>query len=874
MSFPSDADVDLDRLRMSFDDVCPRGGTSASSRPPSLASGGPKSYGLVASTPESQASSYCRYWSQDASVMRDSSSSAVEAFGSSIPTTSGAVGFADSAIGRGLAPDGLKNKFSEPATVGTDSSETMFTTSVGPSVSASVTFRKAFALEDKQLLRAARLGDVMAAGARLMSPPSKGGQSQWWATAGAYEKSQPVADLDVFISHNWAAPRHTKFMQLALYFNWPAASLCALTAAAIGVCLNLAQVLPMFDCDGAPPMCMACFVLGNVAYFAVLISWVELQKAFGCRRCTPRVFFDKLCIHQTDAELKRKGIGALGACILHSQRMLVLHSHVYFRKLWTVYELATFMSVHSMRKLVLIPRFLPTIVVAFPLMYFCCYLLYFALLLKPPADLSVPEGCGRFRPELSSHGVILGPIALLACAVSFRMLRQWAVEQAEIQDQLGVFRISNAQCFDERDRPLVYANIVAFEKIHGAVGADSSERRALAAFDRRVRRNIRRAVGRVLGRVGIPYRYAVAAFASESFVALDSFCSQLLDGNVPPRKMAIELLEQCVTLNLLLLPLLIIGMLAFFSKRGLSMQNPSSFSGSSTDCSSVDPPARYRSETVSSLAGIRTANCPLSAYVEISLTTFASATAAGCWAGAVTLHSELSRAACTSDLALAALVAVQVPLAAAVWLAYTKPPLGHAQVGHPESLGSHGAATSVLDRLTRLARSGAVATRDSDDGSGSESTAGRLTCETVLWPEDDSDASASELSSPTAVAVRESHALEVTCRNDLATEINSPVHMAATCPTLDMEVGNVRSRVRHNNVLPTHIEHLADECVDKVLEQMRSGALPCPELTHESLGSELPVLAYPEEPGSAALANCLWPTFCSPVACSDGLASV
>ena len=45
-------------------------------------------------------------------------------------------------------------------------------------------------------------------------------------------------------------------------------------------------------------------------------------------------FQDKVCIHQTDDELKRSGVLAIGAFLLNSKEMLILWDKTYFRSLW------------------------------------------------------------------------------------------------------------------------------------------------------------------------------------------------------------------------------------------------------------------------------------------------------------------------------------------------------------------------------------------------------------------------------------------------------------------------------------------------------------------------------------------------------------
>jgi hypothetical protein len=76
---------------------------------------------------------------------------------------------------------------------------------------------------------------------------------------------------------------------------------------------------------------------GFAAYMLVLFSW---QPRTG-------VFLDKVCIHQTDNNKKRKSIDSLGGFLRCSQEMLLLWDSTYFSRLWCTFELAAFFMVHG-----------------------------------------------------------------------------------------------------------------------------------------------------------------------------------------------------------------------------------------------------------------------------------------------------------------------------------------------------------------------------------------------------------------------------------------------------------------------------------------------------------------------------------------------
>ncbi len=67
------------------------------------------------------------------------------------------------------------------------------------------------------------------------------------------------------------------------------------------------------------------------------------------------LFLDKTCIDQVNAEMKQASILKLGAFLAKSERMVIVYTDVYTRKLWTVYELACFLSLHGAERVVLVP---------------------------------------------------------------------------------------------------------------------------------------------------------------------------------------------------------------------------------------------------------------------------------------------------------------------------------------------------------------------------------------------------------------------------------------------------------------------------------------------------------------------------------------
>jgi hypothetical protein len=75
----------------------------------------------------------------------------------------------------------------------------------------------------------------------------------------------------------------------------------------------------------------------------------------------PAVFLDKTCIHQTDHDLQINGIRKLGAFLKSSRCMVVLYGKEYLQKLWTVYEVASFLTLRPGSQIWVIPVYFPVV---------------------------------------------------------------------------------------------------------------------------------------------------------------------------------------------------------------------------------------------------------------------------------------------------------------------------------------------------------------------------------------------------------------------------------------------------------------------------------------------------------------------------------
>jgi hypothetical protein len=254
---------------------------------------------------------------------------------------------------------------------------------------------------------------------------------------------------------------------------------------------------------------------------------------------------DKYCVNQEDYEEKKRGIKAIGATIARSQHLVILYSPSYFTRLWTVYEVACFMSVHSLRRLSMVPEFLPKLLLIGNITVFIFTTV--ARTISYPPLLAV----------LGSNGIVvfngfMALTVLVRAGAAVVLFRRWAMERNSMQTSLSAFRIQDAKCFAESDRPLVQGRIAVLEKAIGLVGQNATEEEALYSFNSRVQQQL---PGSILMGVGLKYKYVVAILLPILFGAQDKLVGHLLKGTGV--RIGVLLFMQDHVLVLILYPLVI-----------------------------------------------------------------------------------------------------------------------------------------------------------------------------------------------------------------------------------------------------------------------------------------------------------------------------
>jgi len=320
-------------------------------------------------------------------------------------------------------------------------------------------------------------------------------------SAETYRCSEAVDQLDGFISHNWSTPRSSKFLSLAILHNNVDSVIAAIFSVGASTALVSLGYFPIVDYavgyGVGLEMSFANLVIAAPVSLFVLLTAHEWRKLIPGRRRF-HVFLDKVCIHQTDELLKQQGIDSIGHFLCSADNLIILYSNLYLRKIWTVYEFACFLCHSSAHKCVLLPVFLPKI-----LMY-----TWIASYLYVPITAFLWSCDLNFQVVYACWCVILLAFFQFGAGLGQIYYR----ELAQMRDAMECFKVDGTICHDEADRPKVYGLIAAFMCFKGFVAPGASREAALQEFEVLVRKHVGRLVDTMFGldtKAGIRYKIVI-----------------------------------------------------------------------------------------------------------------------------------------------------------------------------------------------------------------------------------------------------------------------------------------------------------------------------------------------------------------------------
>lgn len=337
----------------------------------------------------------------------------------------------------------------------------------------------------EELQRASRLADILRCQASILAE-SKG-------SAESYKLSTQVEDIDAFVSHNWCVNRYEKYLGLCFYFNFKWASFGAMLLMIVaGIASGLGWLPVVYNPSVGHKEGYMCRLIIAPCFLMLFFNLWDFARI--CNIKGPSIFLDKTCIHQEDFDIQKRGIKKLGAFICSSKEMIILYTDVYLTKLWTVYEVAAFMSLHNTDKMKCINLVVPK-------MFFAAVVVIFAGSILD-VILQVSAGVSPFLAVMPF------------CAIPYSIIvRSRAFDKERIRTRLVGFSIGRCTCFDPEDRPRVYKNIATLmrETQKDRLGCAELEV-ALDAFDVLVQSELPQTLVWSQGRYSVMYRHVVAIF--------------------------------------------------------------------------------------------------------------------------------------------------------------------------------------------------------------------------------------------------------------------------------------------------------------------------------------------------------------------------
>lgn len=382
--------------------------------------------------------------------------------------------------------------------------------------------------EDPSLLRGTPAVRVLNRFARVLSSKP--------CTAKYYELSRVVDEIDIFISHNWSTPHVLKYITALYYFNRLPAIVGAVLASSCAFVLTVLGKWPAFMESSSYDLHLystnaGCLTCGMATFFIVFFSGHRLRQLVGIKGST--VFLDKTCVSQTDDALKRRGIAKLAAFLFHSRGMLVLYSDMYLQKLWTVYEIATYLLLAETGNLVVIPVFLPPLAIVF--LVVCVVGRIVCTWLRKLLVHNVDINTQSVEQLVAYQVVMLAPFVTLMTGV----LRKWCRERLQLRQSLRQFSVRHATCLSEEDRLLVEENIATFTRQSGLADSKSTKFEALHAFDAFVHDEVPKVLKLAFGRWGVRYEDAAMICGPYFFMWLDKIGSMVNSGEWTPLELVL-----------------------------------------------------------------------------------------------------------------------------------------------------------------------------------------------------------------------------------------------------------------------------------------------------------------------------------------------
>lgn len=324
--------------------------------------------------------------------------------------------------------------------------------------------------------------------------------------------SFPTKRIRCFWSHSWHASAWMKVLIVFVYYNGGVAIASGTLAAGVAGALFYFELLP--STQRAFSLESEEYAFGPWAFAAGCT--VAALVLFMYRPRNSPIFLDRICIHQTDDDLKTQGIMSIGGFLRHSESMLVLFDKTYPTRLWTIFELAAFLRSHedATERLIIRPIFLGPAVV-FLFLALACFMM--------GALLVGDEDVTRLYPFLTA-------LAFLIFVFGGHILRSYFREIDECHRRLKSFtlrEVSSHCCsvkhLDEDGRALICDREIITECIRSWFGSEEQ-------FEEAVRSQVSNAFVKGVGYFAVPFSWFLGGTTSIMWACMDLSLARLRAG--------------------------------------------------------------------------------------------------------------------------------------------------------------------------------------------------------------------------------------------------------------------------------------------------------------------------------------------------------
>jgi len=292
-------------------------------------------------------------------------------------------------------------------------------------------------------------------------------------------------------------------------------------------------------------------ILAFLTFWIFLFFWQRLRSLIFLS--SPVLFVDKFCVDQVDEKRKAAAIQSIAGFLCHSSRLVICWTPTYFTRLWTLYEIASWMHLDKpSESVIFVPVSQPIVLLGATVFLTCLYWIKFLVQM-------LSQSCCDTLNTLLSFGAAGG----------ITVVMQHHIRELDIiREQLRNFSVSKAQCFccthchirpdsGKRmscDRQLVYRTLERWyrEEVSDENGIQYS---ALQVFDRRVQTEFSSRIFSIVGQ-GIRYRQILTAVLPVWWQSCDILAGLTAAGC--DAEVASRIILESVVLGTLVIPAIII----------------------------------------------------------------------------------------------------------------------------------------------------------------------------------------------------------------------------------------------------------------------------------------------------------------------------